>query len=215
MVSKKLFSAVLATLVLVGIVGGSSVAFGQTATATTTTTITQTAASNPDFSTLVSLLKQANLTETLNNTTANYTVLAPDNAAFAKLNNTTLANLKNDTPTLRQILLNHVILGKVNFTTNGTVTTLAGNTLTYTVNGTNVQFTNGYNATITTKNLNATNGVIDVINAVLVPPAGATTGAATASATASGGFLGLPGFEAVYAAAGLLAVAYLVMRRRK
>jgi PGF-CTERM protein len=43
----------------------------------------------------------------------------------------------------------------------------------------------------------------------------ATTGAATASATASGGFLGLPGFEAVYAVAGLLVVAYLVMQRRK
>ena len=40
----------------------------------------------------------------------------------------------------------------------------------------------------------------------------ATTG--TASATASGGFLGLPGFEAVYGVVGLLAVAYLVMRRR-
>ena len=43
----------------------------------------------------------------------------------------------------------------------------------------------------------------------------ATTGAATASATASGGFLGLPGFEAVYGVVGLLAVAYLVMRRRQ
>ncbi len=41
----------------------------------------------------------------------------------------------------------------------------------------------------------------------------ATTG--TASATASGGFLGLPGFEAVYGVVGLLAVAYLVMLRRK
>ena len=212
MVSKKLFSAVAAIAVILSIVGGSSIAFAQ-ATTTTTTTITQTAASNPDFSTLVSLLKQANLTETLNNTTANYTVLAPDNAAFAKLPNATIANLKNNTPALTQILLNHVIAGKTNFTTNGTVTTLAGNSISYTVNGTKVQFTNGYNATIVTKNLNATNGVIDVIDSVLVPPANAT--AATASATASGGFLGLPGFEAVYGVVGLLAVAYLVMRRRQ
>jgi len=43
-----------------------------------------------------------------------------------------------------------------------------------------------------------------------------TTGAvASAAASAAGGFLGLPGFEALYAVAGLLAVAYLVMRRRK
>ncbi|MGZ4945646.1 MAG: fasciclin domain-containing protein [Halobacteriota archaeon] len=212
MVSKKLFSAALTTLIILGIVGGSTVAFGQAA-ATSTTTITQTAASTSDLSTLVSYLKQANLTQTLNNTTTNYTVLAPDNAAFAKLNNTTVANLKNNTPLLTQILLNHVIAGKVNFTKNGTVTTLAGNTLTYTVNGTKVQFSTGYNAPIITKDINATNGVVDIIDSVLVPPSSTTT--ATASATASGGFLGLPGFEAVYAVAGLLAVAYLVIRRRQ
>jgi PGF-CTERM protein len=45
--------------------------------------------------------------------------------------------------------------------------------------------------------------------------ANATAAAATASATTSGGFLGLPGFEAVYAVAGLLIVAYLVMQRRR
>jgi len=208
MVSKKLFSAVVATAVIFSIIGGSSIAFAQAPTST----ITQTAASTSDLSTLVSFLKQANLTETLNNTTTNYTVLAPTNAAFAKLNNTTIANLKNNTPTLRQILLNHVIQSKVNFTKNGTVTTLAGNSISYTVNGTKVQFSNGYNATITQANINATNGVIDEISSVLVPPSTTTT---TASATASGGFLGLPGFEAVYAVAGLLVVAYLVMRRKQ
>jgi PGF-CTERM protein len=211
MVSKKLFSAVLATAVILSIVGGSSVAFAQ-ATTTSTSTITQTAASTSDLSTLVSFLKQANLTETLNNTTTNYTVLAPTNAAFEKLNNTTIADLKNNTPALTQILLNHVVLGKINFTKNGTVTTLAGNSISYTVNGTTVQFSNGYNATITQANINATNGVIDEISSVLVPPPSTT---ATASATASGGFLGLPGFEAVYGVVGLLAVAYLVMRRRQ
>jgi PGF-CTERM protein len=212
MISKKLFSAVVATAMILSIVGGSSVAFAQ-ATTTSTSTITQTAASTSDLSTLVSFLKQANLTETLNNTTTNYTVLAPTNAAFEKLNNTTIADLKNNTPALTQILLNHVVLGKINFTKNGTVTTLAGNSISYTVNGTTVQFSNGYNATITQANINATNGVIDEISSVLVPPANATT--TTASATASGGFLGLPGFEAVYGVVGLLAVAYLVMRRRQ
>ena len=209
MVSKKLFSAVVATAVILSIVGGSTVAFAQATTSTTT--ITQTAVNTPDLSTLVSFLKQANLTETLNNTTANYTVLAPTNAAFAKLNNTTVANLKNDTPALTQILLNHVINGTVNFTKNGSVTTLAGNSISYTVYGTKVTFSNG--ATITQANINASNGVIDEISSVLVPSANATT--TTASATASGGFLGLPGFEAVYGVVGLLAVAYLVMRRRQ
>jgi len=105
MVSKKLFSAVVATAMILSIVGGSSVAFAQ-ATTTSTSTITQTAVNTADLSTLVSFLKQANLTEVLNNTTAKYTVLAPTNAAFAKLNNTTIADLKNNTPALTQILLN-------------------------------------------------------------------------------------------------------------
>ncbi|MFZ0926318.1 MAG: fasciclin domain-containing protein, partial [Halobacteriota archaeon] len=204
MVSKKLFSAVVATAVILSIVAASSIAFAQEPT----NTITVTAASTSDLSTLVGLLKVANLTETLNNTTVNYTVLAPTNAAFAKLNNTTIANLKNNTPELTQVLLNHVILGKVNFTKNGTVTTLAGNSISYTVNGTKVQFTNGYNATITQANVTATNGVIDEISSVLVPPTVTTTAAATT--TTSSGFLGLPGFEAIYGVVGLLVVAYLV-----
>jgi len=209
MVSKKLFSAVVATAVILSIVAASSIAFAQAPT----NTITQTAASTPDLSTLVGLLKDANLTETLNNTTVNYTVLAPTNAAFAKLNNTTIANLKNNTPELTQVLLNHVILGKVNFTKNGTVTTLAGNSISYTVNGTKVAFTSPYNATITLANINTTNGVVDEISSVLVPPSVTTTAAATT--TTSSGFLGLPGFEAIYGVAGLLVVAYLVLQRRK
>ncbi len=54
---------------------------------------------------------------------------------------------------------------------------------------------------------------IATANATKTATANATT--TTASATASGGFLGLPGFEAVYGVVGLLAVAYLVMRRRQ
>ena len=43
----------------------------------------------------------------------------------------------------------------------------------------------------------------------------AVAGAASAVASAAGGFLGLPGFEALYAVAGLLVVAFLVILRRK
>src|SRR5665647_718912 len=126
MVSKKLFSAVLTTFMVLSIVGGSSVALAQVST-TTTTTVT----SDANFATLASLLQQANLTATLNNTTKNYTLLAPNEAAFAKLNNTTLANLKSNNTTLAEVLKNHVILGKQNFSTNGTVTTYAGNEIPY------------------------------------------------------------------------------------
>jgi transforming growth factor-beta-induced protein len=217
MVSKKFFSAVLATFMILSRVGGSSVALAQVST-TTTTTITQTVTTDADFSTLASLLQQANLTAMLNNTTKNYTLLAPNEAAWAKLNNTTLANLKSNNTTLTQALLNHVIVGKQNFSTNGSVTTAAGNTIPYTVNNTTVTFLGGYNATISKTSINTANGNIYTLDKVLTAPAGVgTTQAAVVSAVASaaGGFLGLPGFEALYAVAGLLVVAFFVMLRRK
>jgi transforming growth factor-beta-induced protein len=215
MVSKKLFSVAVAALVILSTVAVSSVAFAQaqttTATAKPTQTIAQIAENNTNLTTLVSLLKKANLTDVLSGP-GNFTVFAPDNAAFAKVNASTLANLQNNSTALQSLLLYHVIptkLLKSNFTGSGTLTTVNGLSLPYSVNGTTLMVGN---ATVTKADINATNGVIDVINGVLIPPSSTT---ATASPTASGGFLGLPGFEAVYGVVGLLAVAYLVMRRRK
>jgi PGF-CTERM protein len=212
MLSKKLLSAVVTIAVILSIVGGSSIACAQVITTSTTTT-TQTATTQLSLSQLVSFLKQANLTEMLNGTT-NYTLLAPTDAAFAKLNNTTttIADLQNNTPLLTTILENHVIQGKANFTKNGTVTTLAGNSISYTVNGTKVTFGGPYNATLTGTNITTSNGAIYEISSVLVPPSVTSTAAATTST--SSGFLGLPGFEAVYGVTGLLVVAYLILRRR-
>jgi uncharacterized surface protein with fasciclin (FAS1) repeats len=69
MISKKLFSAVVATVVILSIVGASSVAFAQTQTTTATAKPTQTIAqiveSNANFTKLVSLLKKANITTVL------------------------------------------------------------------------------------------------------------------------------------------------------
>src|SRR5674476_976569 len=213
MVSKKLFSAVLTTALILSIVGGSSVAFAQTQAATTGQTITQIAASDPNFSTLVSLLQKANLTDTLNGTT-NYTVFAPTNAAFEKVPSSTLADLANNTTALKRVLLYHVVPGTLlskDIKGNGTLTTANGLSLPYSVTSTVVTVDN---AGITKTDINATNGVIHVIDSVMIPPANATA-APTASATAAGGLLGLPGFETLYAVVGLLAVAYLVIRRRK
>jgi PGF-CTERM protein len=215
MVSKKSFSAVLATLVILSVMAGTSITSAQTAAVTTQQTIIVTAEQTPTLSDLVKYLNATNLTATLNNTTKNYTVFAPDNAAFDKLGNTTLADLANNTTKLATILKSHVVVGKVNLTANGTTQTLAGNTIAWNTTGnvTKVQLPGGTNATVKQANITTSNGVVNIIDTVLVPPAGAAT--ATASATAAGGFLGLPGFEALYAVAGLLAVAYLVMRRRK
>ena len=215
MVSTKLFSAVVATAVILSIVGGSNVAFAQTqtttATAQPTQTVAQLAENNTNFTTLVSLLKKANLTDMLNGP-GNFTLFAPTNAAFAKVNASTLADLQNNTPALNTLLLYHVVPEKLlanNLTGSGTLPTANGFSLPYSVNGTTIQVGN---ATVTEADINATNGVIHVINGVLIPPSGTT--AATASPTASSGFLGLPGFEIFPAVAGLLVVAYLILRRR-
>jgi len=213
MVSKKLFSAVLATLVILSIVGGSSVALAQTqtntATAKPTQTLAQVAANNTDLTNFTSLLKKANLTNVLNGP-GNFTVFAPDNAAFSKVDASTLAGWQNNTTALRNVLWYHVIPKKLlsnDLTGSGTLSTVNGLSLPYSVDGTKIKVDN---ATITKADINATNGVIHVIDSVMIPPT--TT---TASATAAGGFLGMPGFEALYAVAGLLVVAFLVIRRRK
>jgi uncharacterized surface protein with fasciclin (FAS1) repeats len=215
MVSKKRFSAIAAALVIVSIVGASSVAFAQTQTTTATAqpkqTIAETLANNTTFTQLVSLLKKANLTDVLDGP-GNFTLFAPTNAAFAKVNASTLADLQNNTTALTTLLLYHVVPTKLlanDFTGSGTLTTVNGLSLPYSVNGTTIQVGN---ATVTKADINATNGVIHVIDGVLMPPTNAT---ATASPPASGGFLGLPGFEIFPAVAGLLVVAYLVMRRRR
>jgi hypothetical protein len=118
------------------------------------------------------------------------------------------------------VLLYHVVPGTLlskDIKGNGTLTTANGLPLTYSVNGTTVKVDN---ATVTKADINATNGVIHVVDSVMIPPANATakvTAGAVVSAVASAaqGFLGLPGFEALYAVAGLLVVAFFVMLRRK
>ncbi|MEI7826974.1 MAG: fasciclin domain-containing protein [Euryarchaeota archaeon] len=231
MVSKKLFSAVLATLVILSIVG-STVAFAQTsdvaiatanatknatssATAKPKQTIAQIVANTPNLKTLARLMAKTNLTRDLNLTLSNYTLFAPTDDAFAKVDASTLANLQNNTTALSNVLYYHAIPAKYlksdfmkKNETSGTLKTLNQLLLPFSVNGTTLKVDN---ATVAKADINATNGVIHVIDSVIIPPA---TGTATASATASGGFLGMPGFEALYAVAGLLVVAYLVIRRR-
>ena len=220
MVNKKLFSIILATLVTVGVVGGASIAFAQTTVVTTQkTTIVTTAESQPQtFSDLVKALNATNLTATLNDTTNNFTVFAPTNAAFAAtVGNVTLNDLlTNNTTKLSTILKDHVVMGRQNLTANGSAETLLGDYITWTVTARRSQVQIGNStANFTGPAVNTTNGLVQPIDGVLKPTAAATAAAATASATTSGGFLGLPGFEAVYGVAGLLVVAYLVLRRRR
>jgi uncharacterized surface protein with fasciclin (FAS1) repeats len=74
-----------------------------------TQTIVDIALADDNFSTLVAALTEANLVATLSDESATFTVFAPTNAAFDKLEDTALAGLLADTDALTDILLKHVI----------------------------------------------------------------------------------------------------------
>lgn len=132
--------------------------------------ITQVAASSPQFTMLVSLLKKAGLVGALK--TGNYTVFAPTNAAFAKLPKSTLNAVAGDPALLKKVLTYHVVKGKVPAAKvvaldGKSVKTLAGQTVKVSIRGGNV-YLNG-STRVTKTDVMAANGVIHVVNRVLVP----------------------------------------------
>ena len=137
-------------------------------------TIVDVAAGNSTFSTLVAAVTAADLVGTLSSA-GPFTVFAPTNAAFDKLPVGTVASLlkPENKGQLVNILTYHVVSGKV---LSGTVVTLNGKNVK-TVNGATVRVTvkNGKvmvnNANVTAVDVAASNGVIHVIDSVLLPPA--------------------------------------------
>ncbi len=130
--------------------------------------IVQTAVAAGQFKTLVSLVKQAGLAGALS-APGQLTVFAPTDAAFAKVPKATLAVLAKDKAKLKAVLLYHVAKGKVTaakVVKLKTVTTLEGSTLSIRVAGGKV-FVGG--AQVITPDVMASNGVIHVINKVLIP----------------------------------------------
>lgn len=136
--------------------------------AVATHTIAQIAAGDSRFTTLVAALGAANLVDTLNSA-GPFTVFAPTNAAFDKLPAGTVEALLADPAQLSTILLYHVANGR--FTASDVVTVNSINTITgpvsVTVSGGNV-FLNG-NVRVIITDILATNGVIHVIDTVLIP----------------------------------------------
>lgn len=135
-----------------------------------TGTITQTAAASPQFSTLVSLLQKAGLAKTLAGK-GPYTVFAPTNAAFAKVPKATLDALAADPAKLKAVLLYHVVKGRVpaaKVVKLASVKTLEGQTAAVSVMGAKVTIGG---APVVKTDVKATNGVIHVIDRVLLPPA--------------------------------------------
>jgi uncharacterized surface protein with fasciclin (FAS1) repeats len=133
--------------------------------------IVQTAVAAGQFKTLARLLTRAGLVGALE-TPGPYTVFAPTDAAFAKLPKKTLESLLADKAKLKAVLLYHVVPGKVtaaDVVKLSAAKTLAGKKIRIKVAGSNV-FVN--TAEVTKPDVMATNGVIHVVNRVLIPPAG-------------------------------------------
>jgi uncharacterized surface protein with fasciclin (FAS1) repeats len=132
-------------------------------------TIVGVAASDPHFSTLVRLVKAAGLATTLSK--GSYTVFAPTNAAFAKVPKATLTALARDRAKLKAVLLYHVVKGKVpasKVVKLRSARTLNGASIRITVRKGKV-YLNG-STRVTKTDVRASNGIIHVIDKVLLPP---------------------------------------------
>ncbi|MER3444439.1 MAG: hypothetical protein C4333_10105 [Meiothermus sp.] len=148
-------------------------ALGMTLTSAQSTTANQTiaqiVASNPNFSTLLAAVQAAGLTETLSGP-GPFTVFAPTNAAFAKIPKADLDALLKDKAALTKVLTYHVVAGKVGSadvvklkeakTVQGQNVTIAVSNGTVILNG---------NSKVTAVDIQASNGVIHVIDTVLLP----------------------------------------------
>lgn len=152
------------------------------ATPDTAGTVVEVAQADPQFSTLVSAVTAADLGTTLGGA-GPYTVFAPTNAAFEKVDEATLTGLMEPASKeqLAGILTYHVVSGKTDaaaltkmITDNGgeaTLTTVNGATLTARADGGTVTLTDaaGGTSTVTATDVPASNGVIHVIDTVLMP----------------------------------------------
>ena len=146
-----------------------------TATASEPGTIVDVAVGAGDFTTLVAAVQAAGLVETLSGE-GPFTVFAPTDDAFAaalEALGMTADELLADTDTLTSILTYHVVAGEVPssqvVTMDGAeVETVNGATVTISVDGDTVMVND---ATVTAVDVDASNGVIHVIDSVLLPPA--------------------------------------------
>ena len=144
--------------------------------------IVENAVNSKDHTTLVAAVKAAGLVETLSSA-GPFTVFAPTNKAFDKLPKGTVETLvkPESKETLTKILTYHVVAGKVSaaelmkMITDGggkaELKTVEGGTLTAMVKGKKVVLTDakGGTSTVTIADVNQSNGVIHVIDTVLMP----------------------------------------------
>ncbi|WP_091205033.1 fasciclin domain-containing protein [Flavobacterium xueshanense] len=147
-----------------------------------TKNIVENALNSKDHTTLVAAVKAAGLVETLQSK-GPFTVFAPTNAAFNKLPKGTVETLlmPENMKMLQSILTYHVVAGKMNASDiakaikkgkgKATMKTVSGGTLTAWMKGKDLYISdeNMNKAKVTIADVNQSNGVIHVINAVVLP----------------------------------------------
>jgi uncharacterized surface protein with fasciclin (FAS1) repeats len=156
------------SLALIALAAPMAMASGPAARPAGGKNLVQTAVAAGQFTTLVKLVKLAGLQSALEGS-AKLTVFAPTNAAFAKVPKSTLDALLANKAKLKAVLLYHVLKGEVpaaKVITLKSAKTLEGSTVKIRVSG-GVVYVN--QAKVLKTNVFASNGVIHVINSVLVP----------------------------------------------
>lgn len=131
--------------------------------------IVEIAVADGRFKTLVAAVTAAGLADTLKGA-GPFTVFAPTDDAFAKLPKGTVEELLKDTPKLKDILLYHVVSGKVmaaDVVKLSTAKTVEGKPVTFKVDGNKVMVND---AQVIIADLPASNGVIHVLDKVILPP---------------------------------------------
>lgn len=145
-----------------------AVALTGCATKPSPASVADTIASTSQLSTLNSLIAKAGLTDTLKGA-GPFTVFAPSNEAFSKVPAKTLDDLGNDPAMLKAVLTFHVVPGKVMAASvkNGNAKTVNGANLALSKAG---DFVTVENALVQKADIQATNGVIHIIDDVMMPP---------------------------------------------
>ena len=177
----KTFAVVIATASVFVITPTYAESFSSTKTSDTlvsqahqgteeTKTIVDIAASDSNFETLVTAVKAAGLVETLSGD-GPFTLFAPTNEAFAALPKGTLEKLlkPENKEALQKVLTYHVVSGAVASTDlkSGDVDTVEGSSVNVKVKGNSISVNK---SKVTKADIKASNGIIHVIDQVLLPP---------------------------------------------
>jgi uncharacterized surface protein with fasciclin (FAS1) repeats len=180
---KKLATAIALSTTLAGVAHGADIVMVGGQSMYPSKDIVDNAVNSTDHTTLVAAVKAAGLVDTLKGK-GPFTVFAPTNAAFNKLPPGTVDNLvkPDNKPTLTKVLTYHVVPGKYDFAAlqeaimkgrgKAELKTVEGDLLTFAMNGPhNIVVTDaaGQHAGISTYDVMQSNGIIQVLDTVLMP----------------------------------------------